>query len=134
MPPKLELVQEWLRHAQRDLDSARQLFRANPPLLETGCFHAQHTVEKALKAVLLMHEQRPPRTHHLDDLFGLCNLWMPGLSTFETRCAWLTACAVKIRYPDSPPEVTPQLADDALQSSEDVFQYILSQLPPEVRP
>lgn len=134
MPPKLELVQEWLRIARRDLESARQLFVCNPPLLEPACFHAQQTVEKALKAILIFREQRPPRTHNLEDLFGLCELWMPGLAAHEESCAWLTSCAVKLRYPEAPPEVTPALAEDALKSAEAVFQFVVSQLPPEVRP
>ncbi len=134
MPPKLELVQEWLRIAQKDLESAVHLFQRDPPLLETACFHAQQTVEKALKAVLLLNEQRPPRTHNLEDLLGLCNCWIQGLSVFEERCAWLSSCAVQLRYPESPPAITPELTADALQTAQEVLQFVVSQMPPEVRP
>ena len=44
--------------------------RAAQLLLEHGhyraaCIHSQQAVEKALKALLLEREQRPPRTHNL---------------------------------------------------------------------
>jgi HEPN domain-containing protein len=134
MPPKLELVREWLRLARADLDSARHLFHRDPPLLETACFHAQQTVEKALKAVLLPNEQRPPRSHNLEDLIGLCHRWMPGLASFEESCAWLTACAVRMRYPDNAPAVTRQLTEEALQTAEAVLQHVLNQSPSDAAP
>ncbi|MFQ5411071.1 MAG: HEPN domain-containing protein [Phycisphaerae bacterium] len=134
MPPKLELVQEWLRSARMDLESAWHLVRHDPPLLETACFHAQQSIEKALKAVLLMNEQRPPRIHDLSDLFGLCERWMPDLSELGSRCEWLTTCAVELRYPDNPPPITPQLSEDALTSAEAVLESILRNMPPEVHP
>lgn len=134
MPPRLELVREWLMAAQKDLDSARVLLRSDPPLLESGCFHCQQAAEKAFKAILLLNDQRPPRTHNLADLIGLCERWAPGLTDYESRCDWLTACAVDIRYPDSRIALTAELGNNALATAEEVYSFVLKNVPPEVRP
>lgn len=134
MPPKLEFVREWLHLAQVDLDSARHLLKAAPPLVRPACFHAQQAIEKALKAVLVLNEQRPPRTHNLADLVGLCERWVPGLSEMESRCDWLTAFAVEVRYPDTGFEPTVEQANDALATAEQILEIVVDSSPPEVRP
>jgi HEPN domain-containing protein len=134
MPPKLELVREWLTLAQTDLDAARHLLDRDPPLLESACFHSQQTVEKALKSLLLLNDQRPPRTHNLADLFGLCERWAPRISAYETRTAWLTGCAADIRYPDSRTKVTPELAHEAVTAASDVLSLVVRSVPTEARP
>ena len=134
MPPRLELVRDWLIMAQKDLSAARMLLKGDPPLLEAGCFHCQQALEKAFKAILLHNEQRPPRTHNLADLIGLCERWAKGLAEYESRCSWLTACAVDARYPDNSVDLTPESADDALATTEEVFAFVLKHIPPEAHP
>ena len=134
MPPRLELVRDWLITAQKDLAAARMLIHGDPPLLEGACFHCQQALEKAFKAILLHNEQRPPRTHNLADLIGLCERWAKGLADYESRCSWLTACAVDARYPGSSVDLTPGLADDALAAAEEVFAFTLKHVPPEAHP
>ena len=134
MPPNRELTRKWFCLAHSDLESARHLLRHDPPLVRSACFHAQQTVEKALKGVLLLNDQRPPRTHSLADLFGLCKRWLPGLSKHEDGCEWLTACAVQLRYPDSPMEVTRDTGDEAVAAAERLLTFVLEKVPAEVRP
>jgi HEPN domain-containing protein len=133
MPPKDELVRDRFMLAQQDLDSARLLLRRSPPLLESGCFHCQPTIEKALKAVLLLNDQRPPRTHSLADLFGLCERYVPRLSAYERQCAGLNVCATDARYPDSRTRITPQSAANALAAVEEAFAFVLEHMPVELR-
>ena len=71
IPPSPE---EWLTHARSDLKLAK--IGLNKDVLpEQICFHAQQTVEKALKAVLLFYKIDFPFTHDLEEL----------LDTFETN-------------------------------------------------
>ena len=132
MPPKLELVREWFQLARADLEAARVLLRGDPPLLRPAGFHLQQTIEKALKGVLLLNEQRPPRTHSLADLFGLVERWLPGVSEYEADCGWLTGCAVELRYPDSEIAISLDSANRGLAATEAVFKYIRGKMPPEV--
>ena len=56
------LVQEWLDHSRKDLDSAEFLTRMMPEPLEIICFHCQQSVEKAMKAYLSFINLRPPHS------------------------------------------------------------------------
>lgn len=53
------LIQEWLDHSRKDLDSAVFLTKMMPEPLEIICFHCQQSVEKALKAYLSFLNLRP---------------------------------------------------------------------------
>jgi len=55
----------WLAHAKSDL-RITQICRSDSGVLPNQTvFHAQQAAEKAIKAVLLEHEIRFPRTHDL---------------------------------------------------------------------
>jgi HEPN domain-containing protein len=129
MPPRIELVREWIELARKDMAAARRLLEGDATLFENACFHMQQAIEKALKGVLLLNEQKPPRTHNLADLFGLCERWLPGLSTYEEACEWLSACAVDARYPGPRIPVTLDMAKAGLAATESVIEFVLSQLP-----
>ena len=58
---------DWLRHAAGDLELSK-VDRAPAILLESLCFHAQQAAEKALKAVLIAHDIRYPKTHNISTL------------------------------------------------------------------
>ena len=68
-------------------------------------------MEKALKALLIAHDIRPPKTHDIDVLIlrleevGEKDLWSEDLSA-------LTAYSVEARYPG--PRVTQEEAEHAL--------------------
>ena len=51
-PPTPGSPEDWLRHARSDLALAQQ-WQVPDVLLAALCFHAQQTVEKSLKAVLV---------------------------------------------------------------------------------
>lgn len=71
MTPFTEEAERLLRLAERDYRSFSIL--ADHPDGDAGaaCFHAQQCVEKALKAVLTLHQVDFPRTHNLEVLAGL---------------------------------------------------------------
>ncbi|MDA8325327.1 MAG: HEPN domain-containing protein [Nitrospiraceae bacterium] len=59
-------TEEWVKIADEDLQSAEYLFEKS--LYRMACYHAQQTVEKLLKAVLVELEIEIPRVHNLLDL------------------------------------------------------------------
>jgi HEPN domain-containing protein len=134
MPPRHELVREWFKLARSDLESARVLLQHDTPLLTQACFCLQQSIEKTLKGVLLLNGQRPPRTHNLADLFGLCECWVSGVVQYETDCEWLTKGAVELRYPSAAEEIDLELVQRGLTATEAVLQYVWDHVPPEVRP
>ena len=132
MPPDLDLVRGWLGKAHNDLESARRLLGSQEPLLDTGCFHCQQTVEKVLKGYLLAHEIVSPKVHALGLLFDLCEKQDPTFSEIRDDCEWLTRFAVETRYP-SGRKVRPERARKALSAAERAMSFVLDRLPPEVR-
>ena len=60
-----DLVQEWLKKAKQDLDSAKFLSKMKPLPKDIIGFHCQQAVEKCLKAFLVLHDIEPPRSHDL---------------------------------------------------------------------
>jgi HEPN domain-containing protein len=134
MPPKEELVHGWLVRARNDLITGQRALTGDPPIPETAAFHAQQAVEKALKAVLVLNEVDPPRTHAIEMLMARCGSIDPRLDRLAASCAWLTDFAVGGRYPDSDCQPTPDQAREALSLADQVFTIILEVLPPEVRP
>ena len=98
---------DWLRFARSDLALSRT--RKTPAVLyEHLCFHAQQASEKSLKALLVAHGIKVPRTHDiaflLDQLPGGVNV-PPALLELPT----LTKYAVQQRYPG---EVVPATRKD----------------------
>lgn len=134
MLPKEELVQGWLIKARNDLLTGQRALSGDPSIPDMAAFHAQQALEKALKAVLVMREIDPPRTHVIETLLARCGSIDPRLDELADSCAWLTDFAVEGRYPDSERQPTVAQASEALGLANRVFNIILEALPPEVHP
>ena len=90
----------WLAHAKSDL-RITQICRSDSGVLPNQTvFHAQQAAEKAIKAVLLEHKIRFPRTHDLGELIVLIQqhtvMWPFAPNEVEA----LSPFAVETRYPD----------------------------------
>ena len=65
-----ETVECWLAFAHEDLQSAEALLEKG--IYNQVCFHSQQCVEKALKALIIYHQDHmPPRIHMIVDLVNL---------------------------------------------------------------
>jgi HEPN domain-containing protein len=80
MDEKLELVREWLTKAMLDLKAARTISENVPQYLDGAAFHCQQAVEKAIKALLTLHDQRFGKTHDLELLAFALSRPCPTLS------------------------------------------------------
>jgi HEPN domain-containing protein len=95
---------DWLRYARSDLALAR-ITPSGDILLETLCFHAQRTVEKGIKAVLVQQNVPFPKTHNIGVLLGL----LPETCHVPYEVALssgLTDYAVAHRYPGEYEEIS----------------------------
>ncbi len=99
-----------------------------------AAYHAQQTVEKSLKALLIWRDIEPPRTHLIALLLGLCHGVIPELDAMARSCSWLTTFAVDSRYPDSDAEPTEEDAREALDIAARVLDVVCAALPGDVRP
>ncbi len=133
MPPKLELARAWLVKAAHDLEMADRAL-AEPAFPDMASFHAQQAIEKALKAVLVIREVEPPRTHLLSVLLDQMEPLDDRLANLRNQLNWLTAFAVEARYPNVEDEPSTAQAREAVSIARRGFDVILESIPPGARP
>jgi len=64
------MAKEWLKASKIDLDSIEYIIQAEH-LTTVVAFHAQQSLEKALKALLISKDTTLPKIHALNKLFAL---------------------------------------------------------------
>jgi HEPN domain-containing protein len=131
---KAALVRDWLIKAHSDLASARKLGSDPDAYLDTAIYHCQQAAEKALKALLVYHDQRFEKTHDLRHLLGLAVGYQPSLSTLTHSAAQLNPYAVAFRYPDERMEPSREEFESALAAAQELIDQIISLLPTETHP
>ena len=95
----LVVVRGWVAKAENDLKTAAQTLKlgADCPT-DTVCFHAQQTVEKYLKALLVLRGIDFPKTHDIEELTS--RVPPPDRPEIpEDAQARLTDYATVMRYP-----------------------------------
>ena len=132
--PKKELIRNWLVKAQHDLASARKLASEPDPYLDTAIFHCQQAAEKAVKAVLVFHDQRHEKTHDIRRLLNLAAGFDRKLTEFLQLAATLTPYSTAFRYPDEKLSPDQHEFRAALEAADKIVEYIFKSLPPEVQP
>ncbi len=113
--------EDWLRYARSDLEIAHVAPSADM-MLESLCFHAQQTAEKALKAVLIHVDIEFPRTHSIPRLLDLLP---PDIEIPQgvQDAASLTDYAVFSRYPGDLEPVDGEEYQDAIRLAEGVLNW-----------
>ena len=97
----VDLARAFLERGRQDARAAEVLdAAADQPDWLIG-FHAQQAVEKFLKAVLVLNEVNPGRTHNLDELLVLLGDIGLAPPPFADRLGRLTVFAVRQRYPET---------------------------------
>ena len=121
LPP--DNPQEWLNRAYSNLSQAKGGIKLTNVYLEDLCFQAQQAVEKALKAVLIVHHVRFPYTH---DLAALLSLIMEiGIAVPEhiLGAVRLSDYAVTVRYPSVAEPITQQEYEQSIVIAEKVLHW-----------
>ncbi len=90
-------AQEPLALAERDYQAALILAHAEDPQKDAAGFHLQQSVEKSLKAWLVLKRIDHPRTHDLNVLLGLLEDQGEDIAAFWTLLE-LNPFAVQFRY------------------------------------
>ncbi|MEK7409399.1 MAG: HEPN domain-containing protein [Acidobacteriota bacterium] len=132
VPPEvLEILGQWVRKAEHDLEAARRIMAVDEGCpYDTACFHCQQAVEKYLKAFLTLLGIQAPRTHDLDKLAALVPTERQ-LSLSVTTLVAMNPYAVDIRYADDWREPQRDDAIRCLEVAEAVRKEVRSQLPDE---
>ncbi len=120
-------TREWVRKAEADVDTARELTGTKKPSLhDVICFHCQQATEKYLKAFLQELSLSIPRTHDLDDLLELLLPHDGTLRPLRRGLRFLTQFAVDYRYPGD--NATKRQAEAALRWMERIRRELRTRL------
>lgn len=98
--PHRRLAREWVEQARHDFETAERELRFGgwPDVI---CFHAQQTLEKLLKAILVEHGRDITRFrwHDLLRLHDACLSCDQRVAPLRTACKQLTGYYIAARYP-----------------------------------
>jgi len=110
-----ETVERWLAFADEDLQVAEIVLKEG--IYNQVCFHAQQSVEKALKGLLVQQQPALPRTHAIADLLRLISAeWLPDLRA--DLIEKMDDYYIPTRYPDALPGTLPQGLPGKLEAEE----------------
>ena len=94
----MEIFNQWLLKAERDIDSAELLL--NGKLYDTAIYHTQQCAEKALKGFLAFKRQPIQKTHDLVVLVKMCEKLDADFDDISSQAYGLKGLDVEYRYPD----------------------------------
>jgi HEPN domain-containing protein len=104
------------------------MFKTDPPVTDTACFHAQHCAEKMLKAFLTLQDIHVERTHDLARLLSQCVARNPEFGVLADAADALNPYAVEVRYADDWRDIEPDEAGTAVALAEKFMDFILPRL------
>jgi len=133
MDNKDELVQNWLIKAQHDLLAAKKLSIEPEIYADIAIYHCQQSAEKAVKGFLILQNQEFPRTHDIRLLIQLAIRIDPNFENYQETSEILTPYATEFRYPSDVIEPNLEELEDALIKSEELFDFVVSLLPEEIK-
>ncbi len=122
----------WVTKAENDLKTASHTLKLGSDCpTDAVCFHAQQTVEKYLKALLVLRGIDFPKTHDIEALLSLVPpAKRPELS--EDAQARLTDYATVMRYPGDYEPIALSEARDAVAVARGVREAIRKLLPSDM--
>lgn len=131
-----QLVRAWLIKARNDLDTARQISTLPDGHLDTAIYHCQQAADKTLKGFLAFHNHELERTHDLKLLVQSAATDEPAFHAWMDAASLLTPYSVAYRYPGESAVLEPDRAEfnEALRTAGEFVQFVLSLLPPDVKP
>ena len=93
------LVAEWIKFADADIDTVLLLKEMRPQHREIICYHCEQAIEKYLKGFLVSKEQVAPKIHDLTYLCNLCSEQDKDFASILPQCSYLKQFSVQPRYP-----------------------------------
>jgi len=122
----VELSRLWWDKAEVDLAAAERL----TDLPFVSCFHSQQAVEKAIKAILVLHQVDFSRSHDIGALLRqLDSTGVAPLQDTADQLAGLTRFSVGTRYP--PDDATSEETAEALSLARHFLEWGRGLLPHE---
>lgn len=115
---------DWLDRAEEDLTSSRALID-NPDCYNSAAFHCQQTIEKALKAFILLKSGMLVDGHNLTWLLRRAAKHDTNLLNWLEGCVALNRCYIETRYPaDIPLDIDHRQVISYYGTARDIFGFV----------
>lgn len=110
--------------SERDFQSGKILFENE--LEESAIYHYQQAGEKALKAFLIFHKNKIPKTHDLTTILDSCIAINPEFEELYDACEKLTPYATIFRYMDTGHGLIPthDILDEAKEEAFKILEFV----------
>ena len=118
----MEEFREWMNKAEKDLKTAKYILKGN--IFDATVFHAQQSVEKAFKALLLKNTKKFPRIHDLTKFAKL----VEAPEKIIVFCSVINPGYILSRYPNVGDDYTKEDSEDIIKSAEEVLKWIRKNL------
>ncbi len=128
MKTKKELINSWIKKAERDLLTAEHELSFSDAVTESVCFHCQQATEKLLKAYLIFLGIPFTKTHEIGELITKCENKDREISAFKEEADKLTDYAIAVRYPEEPLEPTLEEAKEAFEIAKKIMKFVLNRI------
>lgn len=118
----MAIYEEWLLKAKRDLDTAKALLEK--AFHDTAIYHTQQCAEKALKGYCVYRLQPLIKTHDLEKILNICIKLDSSFNHLDILATSLNGLDVRFRYPDIEFEPDATEVQDAINWSEQIFDFV----------
>lgn len=123
---------DWLKRAKSNLMFAQSipeedlLLFGGDIFFEEPCYELQQAVEKSLKALLIYKSIDFPKTHDIDVLIKLLRNNNVEVPDRVLDCVIMTQYEVRTRYPDDFRRLTQEEYNEAVEITENVYNWVKS--------
>ncbi|MGN0664334.1 MAG: HEPN domain-containing protein [Negativibacillus sp.] len=123
---------DWLDHSSADLIAA-SILKEDDRCYDLAAFHCQQSIEKALKAYILLRSGRLVDGHNLTWLCRQAKKYHKGFQQWFEESADLNQCYIETRYPaDVDREITYKMVQDFYIMARDMYRFIFEQVDQEL--
>ena len=125
---EIELVEDWLRFAEENLEVAQSVMTEDYSPYHTVCFLCQGSAEKYLKAFLIWNGWELKKIHDLNELLQVCVEFDSEFEILREACKLLNEYIIVGRYPGDLPfeSISKKNAEDAIGAAETIEKFVLS--------
>ena len=123
---------DWLDHSSADLIAA-SILKEDDRCYDLAAFHCQQSIEKALKAYILLRSGQLVDGHNLTWLCRQAKKHHKGFQQWYDESADLNQCYIETRYPaDVEKEITYKMVQDFYTMAKEMYRFIFEQVDQEL--
>lgn len=123
---------DWLEHSSSDLVAA-SLLKEDDRCYDLAAFHCQQSIEKALKAYILLRSGRLVDGHNLTWLCRQAKKYDKDFQQWFEESADLNQCYIETRYPaDVDKELDYKMVQGFYTMAKDMYRFIFEQVDEEL--